>query len=346
MRSKTSLISIIIPIYNIATYLPRCLDSVCKQTYPNLEIILIDDGSADNSLEICQQYAQKDARIRVFHQENKGVSAARNLGLKKTSGEFITFIDGDDWVVPHYVQCLFDLIEEYKTDIAIGGVVNATSSSSLVFPNGSHSRGIIRQEDAFFNPPHNTSINIASKLYRKSVLEGLIFNTNCSLGEDQLFFFHALQKAEVVASTDQKLYVYCRRENSAIPLSPIQTAYSDFKTAEKITQFSQSHCSQTVQKAALDATFSNAVLFSFLLLTTSYSDNKNTAQLHQMLNFFTKHRHAVWPCSAIGLPGKIFISIFRIFPKTTAFLCRIPFVKNSLVKIVRKHLSSKKKKSL
>ena len=92
------LLSVIVPVYNAAPYLRRCLDSICGQTYPNLEIILIDDGSTDSSLEICKQYAAKDPRVRVLHQANKGLPATRNVGIEQSKGEFFTFVDSDDWV--------------------------------------------------------------------------------------------------------------------------------------------------------------------------------------------------------------------------------------------------------
>ena len=94
--SDSPLISVIIPVYNVEKYLHRCLDSVIEQTYKNLEVILIDDGSTDHSGEICDDYAAKDVRIHVIHQENQGVSAARNKGLDNVKGEYITFVDSDD----------------------------------------------------------------------------------------------------------------------------------------------------------------------------------------------------------------------------------------------------------
>lgn len=105
-------VSIIIPIYNAASFIHRCVDSVLRQTYQNFELLLIDDGSKDESNTICDEYAQKDARIKVFHKENGGVSTARNLGIKKASGEWITFIDADDWVEPAYLNDIGNLTND------------------------------------------------------------------------------------------------------------------------------------------------------------------------------------------------------------------------------------------
>ena len=111
-------ISIIVPIYNIEKYLPRCLDSILAQTYKNLEVILVDDGSVDNSGMIADKYARNDQRIIVIHQVNKGVSAARNAGLDLATGDYIGFVDGDDYIEPDMYEILMRIIDEQQVDIA------------------------------------------------------------------------------------------------------------------------------------------------------------------------------------------------------------------------------------
>ena len=106
------LISVILPIYNVAQFLPRCIESVCSQTYDNLEIILVDDGSPDDCGDICDKYAEKDNRIVVVHKQNGGLSDARNKGAEIANGEYITFIDSDDYVTDTYVEYLYSLIEK------------------------------------------------------------------------------------------------------------------------------------------------------------------------------------------------------------------------------------------
>ena len=104
------LISVIVPVYNVEKYLNKCIDSIINQTYKNLEIILVDDGSQDSSGKICDEYTKKDNRIKVIHKENGGVSSARNIGLNNATGEWIAFIDADDWVDEEYLQTLFNRI--------------------------------------------------------------------------------------------------------------------------------------------------------------------------------------------------------------------------------------------
>ena len=109
-------ISIIVPVYNLEKYLPRCLNSVCNQTYKNLEIILVDDGSTDKSSDICDNWAKKDSRIIVIHKKNGGVSSARNAGIKKATGEYIHFVDGDDWLE---LNCYEKIVERDMTKMLL-----------------------------------------------------------------------------------------------------------------------------------------------------------------------------------------------------------------------------------
>lgn len=112
-------ISIIIPIYDVESYLRKCLDSIMEQSFPYFELLLINDGSTDASAQICQEYVEKDDRIRYFEKENGGVSSARNFGIKHSRGEYITFIDSDDWVEPNYLEIFYKSIKEQDADIVV-----------------------------------------------------------------------------------------------------------------------------------------------------------------------------------------------------------------------------------
>lgn len=125
--ANEQLVSVIIPVYNVGRYLPQCFDSVTSQTYRNLEIIVIDDGSTDDSGSICDQYAEKDDRIRVIHTDNRGLASARNLGLENVSGEYISFIDSDDWIEPQTIEMFIRTALETEADI-----VNAKYCSEYV----------------------------------------------------------------------------------------------------------------------------------------------------------------------------------------------------------------------
>ena len=127
-------ISVVIPIYNVEKYIERCIDSVLNQTYMNLEIILVDDGSPDRCGEICDNYAQIDKRIRVIHKENGGLSSARNAGLRIATGDYISFVDSDDWIEPHMYETLLKNAINYKAQISSGGVTDLVEKGETYIP--------------------------------------------------------------------------------------------------------------------------------------------------------------------------------------------------------------------
>lgn len=131
MKNHTPKISVIVPVYNVEKYLSRCIDSILAQTFTDFELLLIDDGSTDNSGRICDGYAGKDNRIRVFHKENGGVSSARNLGLDNAKGEYIAFIDADDWIEIEYLNLLYSTLREQNADIVACDYIIERKHSSL-----------------------------------------------------------------------------------------------------------------------------------------------------------------------------------------------------------------------
>ena len=131
-NQEKPLISVIVPVYNVASYLPTCLDSILNQTYKNLEIILVASTSKDNSVEICDEYAGKDERISVIHCPPNGLSDGRNKGIDAAHGEYLSFIDSDDFIAPEFIQTLYDIIVEYGCDIAQGGYLRIPETQNTI----------------------------------------------------------------------------------------------------------------------------------------------------------------------------------------------------------------------
>lgn len=132
--SQETLLSVIIPVYNVEEYLAKCVDSILNQTYRNLEVILVNDGSKDGSGSICDDFVQKDSRVRVIHKENGGLSSARNAGMDAAKGEYISFIDSDDWIETDSYEHLLGLMEKYQVKLVCGGnwdVDGATGEKTL-----------------------------------------------------------------------------------------------------------------------------------------------------------------------------------------------------------------------
>ena len=213
------LISVIIPVYNIEEYLSRCLESVITQTYKELEIILVDDGSTDGSGLICDKYAKKDTRIKVLHKENGGVSSARNLGLKIAKGDYIGFIDGDDVIENEMFQHLIDNVKEYKCDISCCQMdtINVNGKTSINYYSQSkilEVKSIVRDyfTEGFIKEMMYSQCN---KIFSKHCLVKVQFKPY-KYGEDILFIFEALMNANRVYYDEYIGYHYVHRENSAM----------------------------------------------------------------------------------------------------------------------------------
>lgn len=225
MRQKK--ISIIIPVYKSERFLRRCLDSVVNQTYKNLEIILVDDGSPDDCGIICDEYAEKDSRILVIHKENGGVSSARNVGLKAASGEWIGWVDSDDWIEPDMYEYLIGLTEKFSADVAqCGTVLEKGRERELYGP----SKEIILSD----NVPEwiFCSNNVWDKLYATHLVEGICFDEDVLVAEDLLFNLQVLQRSWNVVLGEKVKYHYnilmtslCRCAPSLESLTSAQTVY-------------------------------------------------------------------------------------------------------------------------
>ena len=173
--NKLPLISVIVPVYKVEAYLDKCVSSVAEQTYNNLEIILVDDGSPDNSPAMCDAWAEKDNRIRVIHQKNAGSGASRNAALDIAQGEFIAFVDSDDYIAPDMYAHLFSLLEQ-GADIAECGYINVTDDAAVFQERGFNAQKYTAEE-AMHLHIQDTAFRqlIWNKLYRREVIGGIHF---------------------------------------------------------------------------------------------------------------------------------------------------------------------------
>lgn len=222
-----TLISIIVPVYNAAHYLDKCISSLMEQTHQNLEIILINDGSTDNSLEICRKYAHKDSRIQVLTQENKGLSGARNAGLDAAKGDFISFVDSDDYITPHMMETLLAAALQHDADFAGGGYysVNPDTGGCTSALHGdypfdtpiSHAQILDILRTVHAQNGGNLLWFTCRNLYRRSILEEVrlrFFEGNVI--EDSLFNLEYLVNARSMVLLREPLYYYVQTPNSII----------------------------------------------------------------------------------------------------------------------------------
>ncbi|MBR1865981.1 MAG: glycosyltransferase [Lachnospiraceae bacterium] len=209
-------ISVIIPVYNVENYIEMCLESVIHQTYTNLQIILIDDGSSDRSGMICDRYQEKDPRIQVIHQINSGVSNARNKGLTLVKGSYVTFCDADDWIEPDMYEYLYGLLQQSECNIASCGARKESTESKVVVRSSKDKVLHMNKKEAIaaFHLRKDMNEWIVTKLFEKSVISGLLFDESLRVCEDYVFGCDAIEKSiGVVCGTEIK-YHYIQRKSS------------------------------------------------------------------------------------------------------------------------------------
>ncbi len=211
---NTPLISVIVPIYNVENYLERCLQSILNQTYRNLEIILVDDGSKDSCGEICDNFQKKDKRIKVIHKENGGLSDARNKGLDIATGEYISFIDSDDWIDLETYEISMKKMEECHAQIVAFNVLWVYDGKEFT-PDLSAEYEIMDSEQAILTTVGNTKVRTTAwnKLYRADLIEDFRFIKG-KLNEDEFFTFKILDRAKTIVYLHRECYYYFQRSNS------------------------------------------------------------------------------------------------------------------------------------
>lgn len=202
-----TLVSIIVPVYNIQDYICKCLESLARQNYENIEIIIVDDGSTDKSSKICDEFVKKEKRARVYHKKNGGLSDARNFGIKKSNGKIIALVDGDDYVEKGYIKSMIEVLESTDADVVVCGFNNEIPKSAIMVGKEATKKLLIGQE--------NIDMVAWNKLYKKELfIKEKIWYPTKMKHEDALTTYKLFSKAKVVAYLNKSLYHYVEREKS------------------------------------------------------------------------------------------------------------------------------------
>lgn len=209
-------LTIIIPVYNVQNFLSKCIDSVLCQSFTDFEVILIDDGSTDGSEKICDEYKAKDQRVKVIHQQNAGVSNARNSGIRLAEGSYITFIDGDDWIEKDTYEILMADLLLTGCDIAVGSYVKEYEDKKRTF-SSQRNKLILEQEDAIKEMLKKSlySWELCDKVYKKFLFKNLYLDESISHGEDLLMNWYIFNAAKKIVYHPIYKYHYVERQNSA-----------------------------------------------------------------------------------------------------------------------------------
>ncbi len=221
MNRKDELISVVVPVFKVEKYLDKCILSIINQTYKNLEIILVNDGSPDNCPEICERYAKGDSRIKVVHKINGGLSSARNAGLDIATGKYVTFVDSDDSISEEYIKVLYETLKTTSSQISVGNILIVKSEefekkedptlneSIIVF---SSSEAVLKMYDYGKNLSLQF-VTVWGNLYEMGLFESLRFPIG-KINEDQFLNYRLFFRANNISYTTKEIYFYLKRENS------------------------------------------------------------------------------------------------------------------------------------
>lgn len=211
------LISVIVPVYNVEKYLDKCINSIINQTYQNLEIILVDDGSTDNSGILCDAFCNKDGRVQVIHQKNGGLSSARNTGIDHSNGNYLTFVDSDDWIDPTMIERLYSRIKEDHSQISFCDFKYVDEQGNISY-DGHGKVNKVLDEYQFWQDVYTTKNTVCyivswGKLIQRSVFENGIRFEEGKIHEDE-FIIHRLLQNRKISFLSEHLYMYYQRNDS------------------------------------------------------------------------------------------------------------------------------------
>ena len=251
-------ISIIVPVYNVESYASKCIESIIKQTYENLEILIVNDGSTDTSGDICEYYAQKDNRIIIIHQKNQGLSMARNNALEIAGGDYIGFVDSDDWIATDMYSVLYKNAVEYDADISVCNYYYVSASGELS-PHSNEHRGI-KVFEGIYKLMHNIRLFnscVWNKLYKRHLFDDIRFPKGKTY--EDIFITHKLiDNANKVVMSSECKYYYLQRE-SGITLSTFNPNQMD-----NLEAYIERHKYISAKYPALEKTYRKHIFLSLL----------------------------------------------------------------------------------
>lgn len=227
-------LSVIIPIYNVEKYLRRCIDSVLKQTYLNLEVILVNDGSTDGCAKICDEYKEKDDRVSVIHKNNGGLSEARNFGLKLVTGEIVTYLDSDDYVDTNMYEKMIKVMEDKGADIVICGTYIDYEDGSTKIKSEKNEKSFNTEEALIeLNSFSSFDMSVCNKIYKKEIIKNIDFPVG-KKSEDYFVMYQYFARAKKVVVINEAKYHYFQRSNSISRGKNVTRDYIEGSKSQKI----------------------------------------------------------------------------------------------------------------
>lgn len=327
---ETDLISVIIPVYNVEKYLDKCINSVVNQTYKNLEIILVDDGSTDNSSRICDDWAEKDNRIKVIHKENGGVSSARNAALKIISGKYFAFIDGDDYIDRDMYSALYACAASTDFDIVFCGMCGVDEEDNVLYTQPMNYDEIYDNQILikFFNGEFLFSI--WNKLYKTEILASniLFFNEELGYGEDYIFNYHYIKHSKSAAAIDGIYYKYLRNRTDSATYSfstGFFNCWKNTKTVMNNESDNQETCSMLLTQ------YTNDLLTVAKNICTRKDGNKYTDYYFEIADEIKNNYSLIMSAENIAKIKRLVLRAIRLNPVLTKMIISLIYKLKALV---------------
>lgn len=308
---KNDLVSVIVPVYNVEKYLDKCIKSIVNQTYENIEIILVDDGSPDSSSEICDFWAKKDGRIKVIHKTNGGLSSARNAGIELATGDFLVFIDSDDYPEPDMIEFLHNLVTSGDYDVARCGcyIEDLIGNASSVLGNGetlapTYDELIID----LMNGGHLSGV-VWNKIYRRSAIGDIRFDTADGCSEDIMYNYRVFSKTSRVVFCDEPKYHYAVRNDSIINNEFTEGAFCILRAKRLITD------SQCDNPTTFSYCVKGYIQSAFIVLSGVVSHQKFTDKIPVIRADILKHKKEIFFSGKYSNLDKIKTLLLWLAPK-------------------------------
>ena len=300
-------ISVIVPIYNVEPYLKKCIDSIINQTYKNLEIILVDDGSPDNCGQICDDYAKKDTRIKVIHKKNGGLSDARNAGLEVCTGNFLSFVDSDDWIELNTYEVMMKNMNEYNADIVVSNI-NYVYKDKVESKYSEDKIRCFNKEEAMKELIKDGLVQavVWNKLYKREFIDNLRFKVG-KLNEDEFFTYKICAKAERIVYIPEPLYQYRQRENSIMGAYSLKRLDSVDALYERL-QFIKLNFPKLYNDEKI--IFCNVCIYNYQMLLKSNISNKESKK--KLIKYRKEIHFRVRDLNNINIQQKVYILLSKI----------------------------------
>lgn len=309
-EKREGLISVIVPVYNVEKYLARCIESILTQTYSNFELLLIDDGSTDGSLKICEKYRDQDIRVSCFHKKNGGLSSARNYGLDRMNGSYVTFVDSDDYTGPDYLKILFEMMENGTSEVTIIGVEDFYKDQAPANTPYEDIRTVIKGENIFREMVmfDKFTWSACGKLYKRELFEQRRFPVG-ALYEDLQMIPYLLCSCNAVSCSSVKQYYYYINRAGSITRSISKTSIRMWeKGMDELLAYAQKN--QPQDFTYLEARFCICIFWDVidrLLMSREY-----LVISRRLREKYCSHLRKAWRLPLLTGKGKLKVYLFLV----------------------------------